>query len=395
VMVRAMVRSLSCADRGTRAGPRTAHERDGGGPEGNAHARARAHGRGRRCVGIYAARCSSRTTSTVAFTSDFGTDPEEDGEDADMNKQLGRPGLGAIGAEYGEGFGESVRAVSAYARLCVFCFVRFTDAIVIVVEFRMSGDVQVDVEKLNERLEIRGATRLRHSAIAPDEAYGLVFTWDGVVSDTVEMQRKAWLQLAEEENFKWPEIERPFLFECTPERAITEILYWTRDFAYARKLGWRLAEIYTELFEAIAEPKPGIKHWLTNVSQYGIPRAVVSNMSRQSVHNSLDKLGLSQMFDSLVVAEDDMDTCASQLLSASLKLGRRPKQCVTFTSSPQMVTAAHNCTMKAIGVIGMYKHYDLKHADMTCASLNELSIINLRRLFAAENQFMDLRKERV
>lgn len=196
-MVRAMVRSLSCADRGTRAGPRTAHERDGGGPEGNAHARARAHGRGRRCVGIYAARCSSRTTSTVAFTSDFGTDPEEDGEDADMNKQLGakgvgyyskarlaclltfvwmslgRPGLGAIGAEYGEGFGESVRAVSAYARLCVFCFVRLTDAIVIVVEFRMSGDVQVDVEKLNERLEIRGATRLRHSAIAPDEAYGV------------------------------------------------------------------------------------------------------------------------------------------------------------------------------------------------------------------------------
>ena len=37
----------------------------------------------------------------------------------------------------------------------------------------MSGDVQVDVEKLNERLEIRGATRLRHSAIAPDEAYGV------------------------------------------------------------------------------------------------------------------------------------------------------------------------------------------------------------------------------
>jgi len=262
------------------------------------------------------------------------------------------------------------------------------------IDFRFSGDIRVDVEQLNERLEVKGPARIRHSHLAPDEAHGLIFTWDGVVTDTKDLQRRAWIQLAEEEGFKWPEIERPFIFESSPERVITELLHWTRDFAYARRLGYRLNEIYTENFEEISKPLPGIKEWLGTLNQFGIPTAIVSNMSRDAVLNALDRLELDQMFDELVTAEDDMDTCASQLLSASIKVARPPKKCVAFTSSPMMVTAAHNCTMKAVAVVGEYKHYDLKHADLTCSNLRELSLINVRRLFAMDGEnFMDLKKE--
>ena len=31
----------------------------------------------------------------------------------------------------------------------------------------------MDVEQLNERLEVKGADRIRHSGIAPDEAHGV------------------------------------------------------------------------------------------------------------------------------------------------------------------------------------------------------------------------------
>ena len=100
----------------------------------------------------------------------------------------------------------------------------------------------------------------------------------------------------------------------------------------------------------------------------------------------MEGMGLD-IFDAMVTAEDDMDTHASQLLAAAIKLARPPRKCVAFTGSPEVVTAAHNCTMKAVGVVGSYKHYDLNHADLTCGSMSELSLINVRRLFALDGEF--------
>ena len=48
----------------------------------------------------------------------------------------------------------------------------------------------------------------------------------------------------------------------------------------------------------------------------------------------------------LVTSEDGMETKSQNLLSAAIKLGRPPSQCVAFESSPAGLTAAHNCTMK-------------------------------------------------
>ena len=59
-----------------------------------------------------------------------------------------------------------------------------------------------------------------------------------------------------------------------------------------------------------------------------------------------------------------------------------------------MVTAAHNCTMRAVGIVGNYSQYDLGQADLTCRDLGELSIISMRNLFANEGtQFMDVQTE--
>jgi hypothetical protein len=51
-----------------------------------------------------------------------------------------------------------------------------------------------------------------------------------------------------------------------------------------------------------------------------------------------------------VTAEDEFETLSQRLLSASLKLARPPNMCVAVESTPEGVTAAHNCSMKAIGV---------------------------------------------
>lgn len=76
----------------------------------------------------------------------------------------------AIGAEYGEGFDS----------------------------FRADGPLKVDVDFLNEKLQDGFLQRIRY-AMKPDEAYGLVFSWDNVVVDTRSLRWNTWKQLASEE----------------------------------------------------------------------------------------------------------------------------------------------------------------------------------------------------
>ncbi len=64
----------------------------------------------------------------------------------------------------------------------------------------------------------------------------------------------------------------------------------------------------------------------------------------------LERMCLHDHFDAMVTAEDDMESIAQQLLSASMKLSRPPNMCVYFAVTPEGITAAHNCTMKAVAV---------------------------------------------
>ena len=40
--------------------------------------------------------------------------------------------------------------------------------------------------------------------------------------------------------------------------------------------------------------------------------------------------------------------------------------------------AAHNCTMRAVARLGTHKAFNLKNADLTCASMSELTVYNIR-----------------
>ncbi|MED6112464.1 hypothetical protein PIB30_061964 [Stylosanthes scabra] len=72
-------------------------------------------------------------------------------------------------------------------------------------------------------------------------------------------------------------------------------------------------------------------------------------------------------------------------------LDRKPSKCVVFEDDPRGVTAAHNCTMMVVALIGAHPAYDLGQADLAAANFGELSVINLRKLFANKGStFMDL-----
>ena len=104
---------------------------------------------------------------------------------------------------------------------------------------------------------------------------------------------------------------------------------------------------------------------------------------------ALERLGLLEFFIATVTAEDGMETKSQRFLSAAIKMGRPPNHCVVFDSCLAGVTAAHNCTMKAVAVQGRH----LQTADLSVVSLSELAVYNIRRLFAnRQSEFMTLQQ---
>eukprot|EP00899_Mesostigma_viride_P020019 jgi/Mesvir1/28018/Mv04627-RA.1 len=272
-----------------------------------------------------------------------------------------------IGAEHGEGF----------------------------TSYRPSGGpLHLDVELLNDRMRQTGKRRARF-ALKPDEAFGAIFALDGVLCDTRPLQKKSWELLAAEEGFKMPSVPRP-IYGVGVERVISEVFRWTQDPRDVRRLAARLSEIYRDEFIQRPVLLPGVMDWLMAMAKVGLPCAVTSHMERARVVGALTSMGVSEFFQAIVSAEDDMESKAQRYLSAAVKIDRPPLKCVVFEDDPRGVTAAHNCSMKSIAVLGSYKAYELQQADLTVSSMDELSIVNIRRLFANQgDELMDLKTEKI
>ncbi|KAL5164013.1 5-amino-6-(5-phospho-D-ribitylamino)uracil phosphatase, chloroplastic [Glycine soja] len=272
----------------------------------------------------------------------------------------------AIGAEYGEGFET----------------------------FRADGPLKVDVDYLNEKLQDGFLQRIRY-AMKPDEAYGLIFSWDNVVAGTRALKRKAWEQLAFEEGKDIPEGDmHKLLFYAGADYVLHKFFLSDKAENELNRLKLRFSQIYYDNLVRLEKPMDGLNDWLEAVYTARIPCAVVSSLDRRNMLEALERMGLSKYFQAIVTEEDGMESIAHRFLSAAVKLDRKPSKCVVFEDDPRGVTAAHNCTMMAVALIGAHPAYDLGQADLTVANFSELSVINLRRLFANKgSSFMDLQKQ--
>eukprot|EP01018_Ginkgo_biloba_P015127 Gb_22177 [translate_table: standard] len=243
----------------------------------------------------------------------------------------------------------------------------------------------------------RGLQRIRY-AMKPDEAFGLIFSWDNVVADTHTLRMDAWNQLAFEEGKFIPkdnETQR-WILSAGAEYVLCKILCWEGTKSEVERLKLRLSEIYYSELSKLQAPMEGLKEWLEALYTAGVPCAVASSLDRQNLLAALQRMGLQKYFQAVVTEEDGMESIAQRFLSAAVKLDRPPSKCVVFEDDPRGITAAHNCTMMAVALIGSHPAYELVQADLAVASFSELSVINLRRLFANKgSEFMDLQKQTV
>eukprot|EP00934_Nitzschia_sp_Nitz4_P006271 Nitzschia sp. Nitz4//scaffold61_size107673//94345//97863//NITZ4_004253-RA/size107673-processed-gene-0.198-mRNA-1//-1//CDS//3329555764//6261//frame0 len=123
--------------------------------------------------------------------------------------------------------------------------------------------------------------------------------------------------------------------------------------------------------------------WISNLKQADVECGVVSYLSSKEMERFIRFAKLENEFppDTRVSAYSTSEQEHHHLLEAALYVHRRPDHCILFDSTPQASSMARELKMKSVSLSGAIPHYELTSSDMVLDSLNEVPLIDLRRLF--------------
>jgi beta-phosphoglucomutase family hydrolase len=180
----------------------------------------------------------------------------------------------------------------------------------------------------------------------PFKAY--IFDCDGTIADTMPLHFRAWTRAMEEFGGTFPE-ELFYAWGGIPTMKIVEQLN--------EKFGTQMDPVVVprvkeEYFVALIPEVLPIEPVVALVKQFHgtAPMAVASGGHREIVVKTLDALGLTQYFETIVGAEDVAQgkPAPDPFLEAARRLGVEPAACLVFEDSPTGIEAAKAAGMQYV-----------------------------------------------
>lgn len=196
-----------------------------------------------------------------------------------------------------------------------------------------------------------------------------------------------------------------FAMAVGPEEAIVVGFKWTDDYAKASEIanlyrdqlqqkraewiqkGYNLSSKADSKSEDDDQPlvvvRADVKEWIESLKEVEMGCGVTSYLKEDQVDILLRYAGLADLLppENRVSRSNGYDRDSQQMLGAALRIERRPDHCVTFDSSPATSAAAHEVDMRSVAIVGPYPRYELLSADTSASSFDELTAMNIRRLF--------------
>jgi len=226
-------------------------------------------------------------------------------------------------------------------------------------------------------------------------------------ADIFQISMNAWTAVAKKKGFELPDEDQIlFAMSVGPEEAVISGFEWVRESGDVQEIVDSFKAEFRDLLVKEGFPNGetqesaagesvgsdslplysvvcGAEKWLTSLFDVDMRCSVISYLTREQLDVLLGVTGLSHLFapDRRVSADNNYARDVDQLLGAALRNERRPDHCVVFDSSPHASVAAHYVGMRSVGVIGAFPRYDLLSADSTASSFDELTAMNIRRLF--------------
>ena len=214
----------------------------------------------------------------------------------------------------------------------------------------------------------------------------------------------AWTATATQCGYAAPDAEAvQFALVVGPEEAIVTGFQWTEDEAevskvvvvYKQELSKRRSNWQSDSTQETDSAKsgeetippfvvmPGAADWIKSLLAVEMQCGIISYLDRDQVDVLLEQAGLADLFprDQRVSANNGYSRDSQQMLGAALRLERRPDHCVVFDTTPYSSVGAREADMKSVSLIGPYPRYELLTADTTSNSFDDLTAMNIRRLF--------------
>jgi phosphoglycolate phosphatase-like HAD superfamily hydrolase len=117
-----------------------------------------------------------------------------------------------------------------------------------------------------------------------------------------------------------------------------------------------------------------------------VPVALATAAPERRVKPVIEKLDLANHFDTIVTAEDNGTAEVEYYyMTAAQQLQRPYVRCIVVGDNNRSVEAAHELGMKSVIVTGGQPAWNFGGADLVVRNLNQLSFVNMKKLFGAED----------
>jgi sugar-phosphatase len=210
--------------------------------------------------------------------------------------------------------------------------------------------------------------------VTADHGKAAIFDLDGTLVNSEPGNRARWTRLFDSHAVPYDDALIASFAGRRGREVLTELAHMfpgrTVEELFREVLSYELGP---DVLDAV--PVPGAVALVRSISVRGVPIGVVTSGGRRYAEGQLARLGIRELFDVLVTAEDVTEGKPSPegFLTACARLGVEPGQAVAFEDAPAGVAAAKAAGMPTVGVATTQARDALAAADLVVGDLTEVS----------------------
>ena len=209
----------------------------------------------------------------------------------------------------------------------------------------------------------------------------VIWDLDGVILDSADEHRRAWLRLAREEGIPMTDAD----FWATFGKRNDDIfatLWGNLTPEQVKILSDRKEMYFRELIRESAAPLPGAIELMQELRDAHLSQALASSTPIENIDLIADVLGLNQYLSILVSGETVAKgkPAPDIFLKAASELNMHPTVCLVIEDAVAGVEAAHAAGMQCIAVAGNRDLPGLRKAELMVKDLTQVDLKRIQQL---------------